>query len=157
MALWKSSNTFGINYYMNYTPDNHNYFPGGPVSSRSEAGAEMALGAAVALNHNSVLWAIWNRGIIPMETRIIQYLNNFRYVLKNGNKTYGVLIVATVFESAIIDANTMAPQRAYFGTHIEGTYPNYDFAAKQWASSDKLLPAKDNWKTIFYHIWAKRC
>ncbi len=165
MAFWRDSDVFGIKYHMMKTPDSHNYFSGDPVSSRSGAVAEVCLSASVAANHQSVLWAIWNRGIAPLETQIIgrfkQAPATEREVEKTfGNvyniKTFGVLLIATIFESAIVNPNVGVPQRSYHGTHIETCDFSYENAKKIYEGRDKLLPAKKNLKINFYQIWAVR-
>lgn len=165
MAFWKYSEVFGINYYMMKTPDSHNYFSGDPVSSGGGAAAEVLLTASVAMNHNSVLWAIWNRGIAPMETQIMGYFMQApameREVEKMvGNvlsvKTFGVLLIATVHESAVINQDTKAPQRSYHSTHIETVGFDYESAAKVYSGRDKLLPGKPGMRPVMYHIWAVR-
>ncbi len=165
MALWRGSDVFGIKYHIMKTPDSHNYFSGDPVSTGAGAMAEVLLTASVAMNHSSILWAIWNRGIAPLETRIMGYFMQApkfeREIEKTFGdvvnvKTFGVLLIATVFESAVINQDTKAPQRAYHATHLETASFSYENAAKIYNNRDKLLPAKNGWKTVFYHIWAVR-
>lgn len=165
MALWKSSDVFGINYHIMKCPETHNYFPGDPVSSRAGAAAEVLLSASVAANHQSTLWAIWNNGIVPLETQIMGYFKQapeferevekvFGDVLEL--KTFGVLLIATIFESAIINPDIKVPQRLYHGIHIESCGFSYEGTVKYYNQRDKLLPAKKGWKINFYNIWAVR-
>ena len=148
---WKSSKFFGINYHLKRTPDSHNYFPGDPVSSPSAAKAELALMASVAANHQSVLYGMWERGIVPLETQIMQEFNRFRYVQAPGVR-YGVLLIGTVFESI----GVQPVRRSYHSTHIEGAFASYEMALNSWKVKDKLLPAMPGSKINYYHVWAER-
>jgi hypothetical protein len=165
MAFWRSSDVFGINYHMMLTPDSHNYFTGDPVSSPGGAAAEVLLTASVAMNHNAVLWNIWNRGIAPLETQIIDQFKQIGRIEREvetatgkdvNSKNFGVLLIATVYQSAVINQDTKAPQRSYHGTHIETYGFDYKSALKIYNNRDKLIPAKQGWKTVHYHIWAVR-
>lgn len=166
MAYWRDSEVFGIKYHMMKTPDGHNYFSGDPVSSGAAAAAEVCLSASVAANHQSVLWAIWNRGIAPLETQIIGRFKQAPAIERDTEKmfggdilnfkTFGVLLIATIFESATVDPNVGVPQRSYHSTHIEMCSFSYENAKKVYEGRDKLLPAKKNLKINFYHIWAVR-
>jgi len=147
------------------TPEVHNYFSGEPVSCRGGAVSEVLLSASVGLNHNSVLWAIWDKGIAPLETQIMGHFQQAPQFEREVEKvfgdildvkTFGVLLIATVFESKVVNQDTKTPQRFYHNTHIETVSFSYESAAKLYQSRDKLLPAKKDWKIAFYHIWAVR-
>lgn len=151
MAFWKSSNTFGIDYHIMRTPESHNYFPGDPVSSGVAAKAEVALMASVAANHQAVLYGMWQRGIVPIETNIVRAFSKYRYVQSAGAR-YGVLLVANCFESI----GTQPVQRGFEDLYIDDAYPNFEHGLSAWQRKNKLLPAKPNLKLTFYHIWAVR-
>ena len=147
------------------TPDSHNYFTGDPVSSPSAAKAEAALALSVGAQHYLVIKNMWDRGIIPLEAEIMKELNKAKQEERKreatvggldifDHKTYGVLLIGTVFQSAVINQDSKAPQRFYESMHIDNANFSYDYAAWYWSQRDKLLPGRNGWKIAFYHIWA---
>ncbi len=145
MYLWKTS-IGGLKYYLARFPDSNFYTSTTPVNSQLEARAEAALGISILLQHQAVLFGIWN-GVKSLEPQVARRLRGAK----------GVLIVALISEANIVNPDVQVPQKMYQTAWIGEAGSSYRSAVNIYESKSKLLPGSPaNWHNTYAYIWATK-